>query len=153
DHVPGFAAISEAAYRLIAHNRSLASTFTRLLWGKDVRAPTYFWARRWFLRTVGLVYLIAFVSLWVQVDGLVGNDGMWPVTQFLSLARHQLGSDAYLVLPTLCWFDSTNAFLHLLCGGGAVLSLLLILGIAPALCLLVLFIFYLSLTIAGQVFL
>jgi hypothetical protein len=56
-------------------------------------------------------------------------------------------------LPTLCWFDSSNAFLHFLCGGGAVLSLLLIFGMAPAFLLVVLFVFYLSLAIAGQVFL
>jgi len=56
-------------------------------------------------------------------------------------------------LPTLCWFDSSNAFLHFLCGGGVVLSLLLIFGIAPALLLATLFVFYLSLAIAGQVFL
>jgi lipase maturation factor 1 len=55
-------------------------------------------------------------------------------------------------LPTLCWFDSSNAFLHFLCGGGVVLSLLLIFGIAPALLLATLFVLYLSLTIAGQVF-
>jgi predicted DCC family thiol-disulfide oxidoreductase YuxK len=153
DHVPGFAAISETAYKFIASNRGLGSTFTRLLWGKDVRPPTYFWARRWFLRMLGLVYLIAFVSLWVQIDGLVGSNGMSPVQQFLPAARQQLGSDAYFLLPTLCWFDSSNAFLHFLCGGGLVLSLLLILGIAPALSLVGLFVFYLSLTIAGQVFL
>jgi predicted DCC family thiol-disulfide oxidoreductase YuxK len=153
DHVPGFAAISETAYKFIARNRSLGSTFTRSLWGKDVRPPTYFWARRWFLRMLGLVYLIAFVSLWVQIDGLVGNNGISPVSQFLPAVRQQLGSDAYFLLPTLCWFDSSNAFLHFLCGGGVVLSLLLILGIAPALSLVALFVFYLSLTIAGQVFL
>jgi lipase maturation factor 1 len=152
DHMPGFAAISESAYKLIAHNRSLGSTVTRLLWGKDVRPPTYFWARRWFLRMLGLVYLIAFVSLWVQVDGLVGSNGMSPVSQFLPAVRQQLGRDAYFLLPTLCWFDSSNTFLHFLCGGGVVLSLLLIFGVAPALSLVVLFIFYLSLTIAGQVF-
>src|SRR5437899_2032264 len=153
DHVPGFAAISETAYKFMAHSRSLGSTFTRLLWGKDVRPPTYFWARRWFLRMLGLVYLIAFVSLWVQVDGLVGSNGMSPVSQFLTAVRQQLGVDAYFVLPTLCWFDSSNAFLHFLCGGGVVLSLLLIFGAAPALLLVVLFVFYLSLTIAGQTFL
>jgi predicted DCC family thiol-disulfide oxidoreductase YuxK len=152
DHVPGFAAISEIAYKFIAHNRSLGSTFTRLLWGKDVRPPTYFWARRWFLRMLGLVYLIAFVSLWVQVDGLVGSNGISPVSQFLPAVRQQLGLDSYFLLPTLCWFDSSNAFLHFLCGGGVVLSLLLLFGVAPALSLVVLFIFYLSLTIAGQVF-
>jgi predicted DCC family thiol-disulfide oxidoreductase YuxK len=153
DRVSGFAAISEIAYNFIARHRSLGSTFTRLLWGKDVRPPTYFWARRWFLRALGLIYLTAFVSLWVQVDGLVGGDGMSPVSRFLPAVRQQLGPDAYFVLPTLCWFDSSNAFLHFLCGGGVALSLLLIFGIAPALSLAVLFIFYLSLTIAGQVFL
>src|SRR5581483_1314486 len=50
NHAPGFAGISDAAYKFIARYRSLGSIFTRLLWGKDVRPPTYFWARRWFLR-------------------------------------------------------------------------------------------------------
>jgi predicted DCC family thiol-disulfide oxidoreductase YuxK len=153
DHIPGFAGISETAYKFIARHRSLGSTFTRWLWGKDVRPPTYFWARRWFLRMLGLIYLIAFVSLWVQVDGLVGSNGMSPVSRFLPAVRQQLGPDTYFLLPTLCWFDSSNAFLHFLCGGGVVLSLFLIVGIAPALLLVVLFVFYLSLAIAGQVFL
>src|SRR5207249_3863716 len=63
DHVPGFAAISELAYKFIARHRKLGSAVTRLLWGEDDRPPTYFWARRWFLRALGLIYLIAFVSL------------------------------------------------------------------------------------------
>jgi predicted DCC family thiol-disulfide oxidoreductase YuxK len=153
NHVPGFAGISETAYKFIARHRSLGSTITRLLWGKDVRPPTYFWARRWFLRMLGLIYLIAFVSLWMQVDGLVGSNGMSPVNRFLPAVRQQLGPDAYFLFPTLCWFDSSNAFLNFLCGGGVVLSLLLIFGVAPGLLLTVLFVFYLSLTIAGQMFL
>jgi predicted DCC family thiol-disulfide oxidoreductase YuxK len=153
DHVPGFAAISETAYKFIARHRGLGSIVTRLLWGKDVRPPTYFWARRWFLRALGMIYLIAFVSLWVQVDGLIGSDGVSPLNQFLPAVRAQLGRDAYALLPTLGWFNSSNAFLHFLCCGGVVLSLLLIFGIAPALSLAALFAFYLSLTIAGQTFL
>ena len=153
DHVPGFAAISETAYNFIARHRGLGSTFTRLLWGKDARPPTYFWARRWFLRALGLTYLISFISLWVQVDGLVGSNGVSPLNQFLPAVYERFGRSAYSLLPTLCWLDSSNGFLHFLCGGGVVLSLLLILGIAPALLLVVLFVFYLSLTIAGQTFL
>src|SRR6266487_5931194 len=153
DHVPGFAVISEIAYKFIARHRGLGSTFTRLLWGKDVRPPTYFWARRWFLRALGLTYLVAFASLWVQVDGLVGSNGVSPLNQFLPAVYERFGRSAYSLLPTLCWLDSSNGFLHFLCGGGVVLSLLLILGIAPALLLVVLFVFYLSLTIAGQTFL
>ena len=152
DHIPGFAAISETAYDFIARHRGLGSSITRLLWGKDVRPPTYFWARRWFLRGLGLIYLIAFVSFWVQVDGLVGSNGISPVNQFLPAVREQLGRDAYSLLPTLCWFNSSNAFLHFLCGGGVVFSLLLVFGIAPVICLTALFVFYLSLTVAGQTF-
>ena len=91
DHVPGFAAISEIAYKIIARHRTFGSAVTRLLWGADVRPPTYFAARRWFLRALGLVYLIAFVSFWVQVDGLVGVNGILPLSQFLSAAYEQLG--------------------------------------------------------------
>src|SRR5262245_9678528 len=153
DHVPGFAAISEIGYKFVARHRGVGSTFTRLLWGRDTRPPTYIWARRWFLRALGLTYLIAFVSLWVQVDGLVGSNGVSPLDQFLPAVSERFGSSAYSLLPTLCWFDSSNGFLHFLCGGGVVLSLLLILGITPALSLAVLFVFYLSLTSAGQTFL
>jgi predicted DCC family thiol-disulfide oxidoreductase YuxK len=153
DHVPGFAAVSELAYKLIARHRGIGSAVTRLLWGKDVRPPTYFWARRWFLRMLGLIYLIAFVSLWVQVDGLIGSDGISPIKQFLPAVQERVGGRAYWLLPTLCWFNSSNAFLHFLCAGGVVLSLLLIAGFVPVVSLIALFVFYLSLTIAGQTFL
>lgn len=153
DRVPGFAAVSELAYKFIARHRGIGSTVTRLLWGNDVRPPTYLWARRWFLRTLGVIYLIAFVSLWVQVDGLIGSNGISPINQFLPAAHEQLGDHAYSLLPTLCWFNSSNTFLHFLCAGGVVSSLLLIAGVVPVVSLLALFVFYLSLTIAGQAFL
>jgi predicted DCC family thiol-disulfide oxidoreductase YuxK len=153
DHVPGFAAISEGFYKSIAANRGFFSAITRLLWGNDVRPPRYFVARRWFLRTLGLIFLIAFVSLWGQADGLVGSNGITPVAEFLPAARAQLGDRALSALPTLCWFNSSDVFLHFMCGGGIALSLLLIFGIAPALSLAGLVIFYLSLAIAGQTFL
>src|SRR6266581_3176776 len=148
-----FAAVSEFGYDIIARHRGFASAITRLLWGKDVRPPTYFWAHRWFLRALGLVYLIAFVSLWVQIDGLVGANGILPISDYLSLARSEIGFRAIWILPTLFWFNSSNTFLHFLCGGGVLLSLLLICRIAPAISLGVLFVSYLSLSIAGQAFL
>ena len=153
EHVPGFGPITEAAYGFVARNRRLASFFTRLFWGNDVRPPTYFASRRWFVRLLGAIYLIAFVSLWLQVDGLVGEQGILPIGQHLQLAREQLGADAPFLLPTLCWINSSNAFLHFLCGAGAVVSVLLVAGLAPVLSLVLLFVLYLSLTVAGQTFL
>src|ERR1700682_6656787 len=153
EHVPGFAVITEAAYRVIARHRWTASFFTRLLWGEDVRRPTYFESRRWFLRSLGCIYLIAFLSLWMQLDGLIGEHGSLPVAEYLPAARDRIGGDAPFLLPTLCWFNSSDAFLHFLCGAGAVISILLIAGFLPLISLVLLFVFYLSLTIAGQTFL
>lgn len=153
DHVPGFAPVTEAAYRLVARHRMMASFFTRLFWGDDVRRPTYFKSRDLFLRSLGAIYLIAFVSLWLQVDGLIGEQGVLPVGQHLQSAREHLGPDAFLLFPTLCWFNSSNAFLHFICGAGAIVSGLLMAGLAPVASLALLFVLYLSLTIAGQTFL
>ena len=153
EHVPGFAPVTEIGYGFIARNRQLASFFTRLLWGNDVRPPTYFESRRLFVRSLGGIYLIAFLSIWLQVDGLIGGEGISPVGQYLQRAQEHLGASAPFHLPTLCWINSSDAFLHFLCGAGALVSVLLMAGLAPVLSLIVLFALYLSLTIAGQTFL
>jgi predicted DCC family thiol-disulfide oxidoreductase YuxK len=71
--IPGFAAIAEAAYRLVARHRTAAGSFSNLLWGQTVERPTYRIGNALFLRAVGLCFFAAFLSLWVQVDGLVGS--------------------------------------------------------------------------------
>ncbi len=152
ERLPGFAPISDLAYGFIAHHRELAHSVTSVFWGEEVRRPTYFHARSWFLRALGAIYLIAFLSFWVQADGLVGAKGIAPLPQFLQAARTQLGAQAWLALPTLSWLNSSDAFLHFLCAAGAVVSALLIFEIAPLLCLALLFPLYLSLTVAGQTF-
>src|SRR5216117_3514451 len=107
---------------------------------------------RWlFLRLIGIIYLIAFVSLWSQIDGLVGHNGILPVADHLSAAGGPVGPERYWWLPTLCWFNTGDAFLHLQCAAGAVFSLLLIVGVAPILALAFLWAIYLSLsTICGD---
>ncbi|MBV8415699.1 MAG: lipase maturation factor family protein, partial [Verrucomicrobia bacterium] len=142
-------------YPVVARHRELASLVTTALWGSGEDAvcrPTYYQARRCFLRLVGAIYLIAFVSLWIQVDGLIGHNGILPVAPWLEELRNRFGTEAYRLFPTLCWFNPGDSFLHFLCVGGVVFSLLLILGIAPVICLLLLWAFYLSLCVAGQVF-
>src|SRR5439155_1142219 len=49
--------------------------------------PTYVLSRWLFLRLLGLVYLIAFVSLALQVTGLVGEHGILPAAAFLERER------------------------------------------------------------------
>jgi predicted DCC family thiol-disulfide oxidoreductase YuxK len=151
--VPGLGALLELAYRLVAGHRPAATALTRLLWGRSVEKPTYFGASALFLRGLGLCYLAAFVSLWAQVDGLVGARGILPVGPFLDWVRAQTGTERYWLLPTLCWLSSSDAFLHLLCGGGAFAAVLLVVGLAPAASAAAAWLLYLSLAIAGQVFL
>jgi len=109
---------------------------------------------RWlFLRLVGVVYLIAFLSLAPQVAGLVGAHGILPAGAFLDRAHALYGSAAYRLLPTVCWLDAGDGTLRALCWGGAVLALLLVAGVAQAPVLFLLWLAYLSLSVVGQTFL
>ncbi len=151
--VPGFAPAAELAYRLIARHRGAASAATRLLWGARTEKPEYHVSSDLFLRLVGICYFTAFVSLWVQIRGLIGSGGILPVAEYLAFARAQLGGARFDLLPTLCWLESGDRFLDLLCGAGAAASLAAVAGLAPAWSLLACWAGYLSLSVAGQVFL
>ncbi len=153
ESVPGFAPMTELAYRAIASHRDAASAVTSALWGKTVEAPSYRVANALFLRLLGFCYLAAFLSLWLQVDGLVGSGGILPVRDFLEAVRAQLGGARWTLFPTLCWVDAGDGFLHFLCAGGTAASLLLLVGLVPVPALLVCWGFYLSLSVAGQEFL
>jgi hypothetical protein len=105
-----------------------------------------------FLRLLALIHLIAFASFWSQLAGLVGPHGLLPAERYFQAAHEQLGPGAWLQLPSLCWIFGAGRFLAVLCAAGVGLSLLLFVGIAPALCLALLWACYLSLMGAGQVF-
>ena len=115
--------------------------------------PTYLLSRWLFLRLLGAVYLVAFASLAVQITGLVGEHGIMPAGPYLEWAHSLYGRDAYRLLPTVFWLDRSDLALRVVTWGGAVLSLLLILGLAPLALLLVLWVLYLSLSVVGQDFL
>ena len=151
-HVPGFAPASEAFYRFVAARRSLFSRLTRIFWGEHLEPPIYFSARWIFLRFLGLIYLAAFVSFWLQIDGLIGKNGILPAEDFLKNVAARLGPERYHLLPTLCWFGCGERALAFLCGGGAALSIFLTLGIAPIPVALLLWAFYLSLSVVGRDF-
>ena len=65
----------------------------------------------------------------------------------------QFGSERYVVLPTLFWFNSSDALLRGLCWLGAGLAAVLFMGIAPLPILVILWFLYLSIANVGQDFL
>src|ERR1700741_2565347 len=115
--------------------------------------PTYSISRWVFLRGLALVFLIAFLSLWVQIDGLIGSRGILPVAEFIGNVRRFSSDASFLDLPTLSWWSASDASLHLQGAAGVLLSLALLVGFAPRASLILLWALYLSLTTAGQVFL
>ena len=156
--VPAVAPVTEWAYRLVAAHRSAFSTLTTLFWGDHIDRPSYHLVRWTFLRGLGVIYLIAFVSLWVQIIGLAGHNGILPADQFISALTQQaqqqnIGLDRYRLEPTLCWFNTSDRFLQLQCAAGAALSVLVMAGISPAPCLFLLWLLYLSLATIGRTFL
>jgi len=151
--LPGFRFFTEACYSLVARHRIPISRLNRWVSGPSLEPPSWFLSREIFLRALGVVFLCAFLSLWVQIDGLIGEKGILPAAELMARARDYFGPGGWLSFPTLLWFDAGDAFLHALCAGGCALSILLVFGLAPKVLLFLLWAFYLSLTLAGNVFL
>ena len=111
-----------------------------------------------FLRLLGLVYVLAFWSLSVQIVGLIGADGILPARAYIDGARafvaaQQIGVDRFRLLPTLCWFGTSDALLRTLAAAGVVLGGLLVAGVLPTVVLALLWIDYLSLSVVAREFL
>ena len=157
ENTPVVARITERAYDFVAGHRTFFSRLTRWFWGRHVELPDYFLTRWIFLRALGLVYLVAFVSLWMQISGLVGHSGILPANQFMSAVGQQcdaqgIGPGRFHLVPTLCWLDASDRFLNFQCAAGTVCAVMLIIGIAPVPCLFLLWLIYLSLATVGQDF-
>jgi hypothetical protein len=109
--------------------------------------------RRLYLRLLAVVYACAFGSLLVQIDGLIGPHGIAPAADWLDAVRAQVGRERYLLAPTLCWLRADTPFVSGLCVGGLALSSLVFFEIAVVPALVLLWVFYLSLSVVGQDFL
>jgi len=83
--------------------------------------------------------------------GLIGSHGILPLPEFIASLRTYLGAERYWFVPMVFWLDSRDFTIQVVCWAGAVLSLLLVFGILPHLSLLLLYMLYLSLIYAGQV--
>lgn len=156
--LPPFRTASESAYRFIASNRQFFSFLSRLLWGPNSLAPTYQISGWIFPRAIGLIFLCAFVSLWVQADGLTGSRGILPVAEQLAAADNHFrtsGSEwtKWTAMPSLLWFGASDTHLHAWLAVGTFASLLLVAGLMPALSALVAWASYLSFASTVPVFL
>ncbi|XP_038124771.1 lipase maturation factor 2a [Cyprinodon tularosa] len=115
--------------------------------------------RRLFLWCMALIYMVAFVSLYVQAPGLYGNNGLLPARWQLRYTGKPL-LEQLLSSPTLLWLGphlglDTQTAMELLCLTGAALSLAatLVEALRDSLVFFCLWALYLSMYQVGQVFL
>ena len=118
----------------------------------DVQRGELRQVRRLFLAGLGGVFVCAFVSVSVQIDGLIGPDGIMPAAEFLARARDHFAAAVPFRIPSVFWLGAGAFALRLVCGLGLLCSVLLISGFAPRLCIAALWTLYLSISSVGNVF-
>jgi len=150
--LPGFAPLAERAYAFTAAHRPAFFRISLLLWGKDYEPPRYERVSFLFLRGYGLIYLAAFLSFAVQAQGLIGSHGILPLAELTDAVAATAGRERFWLMPMVFWWSSSDIAIKAVCGTGVIFSLLLICNLLTRLSLVLLYVLYLSLLYAGQIF-
>ena len=119
------------------------------------KLPQYCGVRWLFPRLMAGLYLIAFASWGWQHDGLVGEQGILPMSRLMeNLHAYELreGKSLFWEYPTLFRLGSSDAFAHGLIWTCCVLAVLVIAGVLQRYLLGLLWLGYLSLVVVGDVF-
>mgnify|MGYP005993348565 CR=1 FL=1 len=119
------------------------------------KAPsaTYYISAWVFGRIMGLLYLTAFISAWVQIHGLIGEGGISPIAEYFTRLSSAISSPSnFLTHPSLFWINQSDLMLHAVCAIGAVSAFGLFLDVLPAICSFLCWFLFLSISIAGQSF-
>ncbi len=154
--LPGFRPLTEWGYRQVAQRRIAISKLERTLLGTTPEERSYRVAGRAFRVLLALIYMAALLSLAPQIIGLVGADGILPIASALdgveAFAANE-GLSRWQLLPSFVWWNASDEALRWHCRIGVGLAALLLVGLAPALAAFGLWLTYLSLISAGNVFL
>jgi hypothetical protein len=137
--------------------QSLLAALTRLVdkVARDLPATPGHWLARFvLLRLLGIVYLMAFLTLVNQGPALIGEKGLLPAVDFLTDVSKQLGSRAagFAELPSFFWLSARDAALRGAGWVGIGLSLVVLAGYANALILIALCALQISIINVGQTF-
>lgn len=104
-------------------------------------------------RLLGFIYFCAIGAFLFQIRGLLGRQGILPVQDFLHQLKARYPYKRFFYVPSLFWLNASNTALMGAVLLGTFLSLILMWGAYPSLCLALLFMLYLSIIAVGQEFL
>lgn len=110
-------------------------------------------ARRIWLRALGGIFFSAFLSLWFQIDGLIGPHGISPAAAYLDAVRRAFpGIRSFWLAPTLFWINGSSTMLHAVVIAGVLASAALMLNLWPRAAIVVASVAFLSFIGASQEF-
>ena len=118
-------------------------------------------SRPLFLSAFGAVYACAFISYWLQFDGLYAADGLLPAAIHHEQVSQRLGQSTTLARinqhPSLLWLlgkdDDIDVAMELIAAIGIMCALLATAGVHHGALFLAMFAAYTTLYAAGQTFL
>jgi hypothetical protein len=122
------------------------------LFGPDTRWPGYLAARWLFLRALGLIFFSAFYSLFFQIRGLIGPEGILPAQNDLRQIAQVMGESRFWFAPTVLWWSSSDRMLLAVAIVGMAASLLLLFNLAPRGMILICLVAFLSFVSAARDF-
>jgi lipase maturation factor 1 len=114
--------------------------------------PGHLWPRWLLLRALGLIFFSAFYSLYFQIVGLIGPEGILPARHYLENLSREVGWHRFWYAPSLLWLANGPAALKLLCWAGLIASVLLFLNLWPRLAIAFCLMTYVSFVATAQDF-
>jgi len=118
----------------------------------DFEQPSYAVARWIWLRALGGTFFSAFYSLYFQIHGLIGSNGLLPAAQYLDTLHRVLGAKGYWLAPTVLWFNASDRALDAIVWIGLMASVAIILNLWPRVSIAIAGICFLSFIGAAQDF-
>lgn len=150
--LPGAGRLSELVYGWVAAHRPLAGRVIGWIDAADGYAAGHERVARWVLTGIGVVFVAAFVSLLLQLEGLFGGEGLHPISAYVERLEDRAAA-SFGDLPSLFWLDASDAVLYGVAALGLLSGLAAIAGILRRGALLTAWLCYLSFVTLGGRFL
>ena len=119
----------------------------------QLRGIARFVTVRTFLRALGGIYFVAFLSFGVQASGLIGSHGILPFEAFLKAFHEEFGRSSWRHIPTVLWLDPADWALTAVWIAGCLCAVVAAIGKWQRAALAVCLVLWLSICSVGQDFL
>jgi hypothetical protein len=97
----------------------------------DFSKPSFLVGRWIWLRALGGIFFSAFYSLYFQIHGLVGPQGILPASAYLDAVSHALGWKRFWFAPTVLWINAGDRALDAIVWIGLVASVAIVVNLWP----------------------